>query len=566
MEPIAVIGMSCRFAGADDCDSLWRVLRDGADVVGEVPPDRWDADRYYTPPPAIAGRMTTRWGGFLDAVDRFDADFFGIRAREAAFADPQQRILLETAWHAIEDAAIPAPMLAESNTGVFIGVTNHDYGRLLCHEPATMDGYGSTGTILAIIANRLSHFMNLRGPSIAVDTACSSSLVSVHLACQSLSSGDCDLALAGGVNLILGPEATISLSQRGLMSPDGRCKAFDASANGYVRSEGCGVLVLKRLDDASSAGDRVLAVLRGSAVNQDGGNNVLTAPSAAAQQALIRRALTSAGVDARELSYVEAHGSGTPLGDIVEWRALRAVLLPERTPSERCAIGSIKTNIGHAESAAGIAGLLKVILSLQHETIPRHLHLANLNSHIRTDESLLFIPTEPVEWRSNGKRRLAGVSSFGIGGTNAHVIVEEAPARPWGERAVAAPPYVLPISAKSEAALAELVRQYQTLLREQPSLPLEELCRTAACGRTHFPCRRALIVPEPMTSTEAVAVAQAYERGQEVDWSVLYGSARPLVRAPHYAFQRQRYWFDQIEHPQPAAFRRPRLSRAGANA
>jgi len=558
MEPIAIIGMSCRFPGADGCDALWRVLRDGVDAVGEVPGDRWDSGRYYAPPPAVAGHMTTRWGGFLDDVDRFDAEFFGISAREAIFVDPQQRILLEVAWHAIEDAGIPAPALAESHTGVFIGVTNHDYGRLLCREPATMDAYSSTGAILALIANRLSYFLNLRGPSLAVDTACSSSLVSVHLACQSLLSGDCDLALAGGVNLILGPEATISLSQRGLMSPDGRCKTFDASANGYVRSEGCGVLVLKRMCDATRDGDRILAVIRGSAVNQDGGTNGLTSPSASAQQALIRRALASAGADARELSYVEAHGSGTPLGDIVEWRALRAVLLPERAESERCAIGSIKTNIGHAESAAGIAGLLKVVLSLQHETIPRHLHLASLNSHIRAGGTPLFVPTDSLPWTRNGRPRLAGVSSFGIGGTNAHVIVEEAPAAPPRAREIASPPYVLPVSSKSEAGLKTMIRAYETLLREHPEIPLEDLCRTAACGRAHFPYRRALIVPEPMSTAEAVAVAQAYERGEEVDWTVLYGSARPSVRAPRYAFQRQRYWFDEIATPAVAPFRRPR--------
>ena len=564
MEPIAIIGMSCRFPGAEDCDSLWTILREGIDAVGDVPGDRWDMARFYAPPPAVAGRMTTRWGGFLDAVDRFDAGFFDVPAREAAFMDPQQRVLLEVAWHAIEDAGIPAKALAESHTGVFVGVTNHDYGRLLCRDAATMDAYSSTGTIPAIIANRLSYFLNLRGPSVVIDTACSSSLVSVHLACGSLAAGDCDLALAGGVNLILGPEATISLSQRGLMSPDGRCKAFDASANGYVRSEGCGVLVLKRLSDAVAAEDRVLAVIRGSAVNQEGGTNGLTSPSASAQQALIRRALASGGVAARELSYLEAHGSGTPLGDLVEWRALRAVLLPERTPDERCAIGSIKTNIGHAESAAGIASLTKVVLALRHETIPRHLHLTNLNAHIRTDGTPLFVPTEALAWTRNGRPRLAGVSSFGIGGTNAHVIVEEAPPTPPRARSIAAPPYVLPVSAKSRAALDTMVRQYEALLHEHPEIPLEELCRTAACGRAHFAeHRRALIEPEGVTSCEAMAVAQAYERGEVVDWTVLYGAQRPVVPAPKYAFQRQRYWFDTAC---AEASRRPRLRVAEVGA
>lgn len=543
MEPIAIIGMSCRFPGADDCNALWEILREGRDVIDEVPHDRWDLSRYYTPPPTVPGRMSTRWGGFIDRVDRFDAEFFGISPREAAFMDPQQRLLLEVAWHAVEDAGIAAPALSESNTGVFVGVTNYDYSRLLGRDPATMDAYSSTGNILAIVANRLSYFLNLRGPSIAVDTACSSSLVSVHLACQSLAAGDCNLALAGGVNLILSPEATISLSQRGLMSPDGRCKAFDESANGYVRSEGCGMLVLKRLSEAMSGGDPILAVIRGSAVNQDGGTNGLTSPSASAQHALIRRALANSGVEARQLSYVEAHGTGTPLGDAVEWRALRAALLPDRSIDNLCAIGSIKTNIGHAESAAGIAGMLKVVLSLQKEMIPRNLHLECLSSHIRAGGTPLFVPTDSYPWPRNGTPRLAGVSSFGIGGTNAHVIVEEAPARlPPSARAAA--PFVLPISSRSEAGLQEMVRRYEAFLGERPEVPLGELCRTAACGRAHFAHRRALILPRE-NDGQAAAIAEAYERGDDVNWIELYGKTPPRAQAPQYAFQRQRFWFDE---------------------
>jgi acyl transferase domain-containing protein len=544
MEPIAIIGIGCRFPGASDCDALWRLLRDGRDIIGEVPRERWDVARYYAPPPIHAGRMTTRWGGFLDDVDRFDAAFFGISPREAAFMDPQQRVLLEVAWHAIEDAGIPAPELAESNTGVFVGVTNYDYSRLPCREPATMDAYSSTGNILAIIANRLSHVLNLRGPSIAVDTACSSSLVALHLACQSLAAGDCDAALAGGVNLILGPEATISLSQRGLMSPDGRCKTFDASANGYVRSEGCGVVVLKRLDDALSHGDSILAVIRGSAVNQDGGTKDLTTPSALAQQLLIRRALSNAGVEARELSYVEAHGSGTPVGDIIEWRALRAALLPGRDAGEPCAIGSIKTNIGHAESAAGIAGLLKVVLALRHELIPRNLHLDTLNSHIRACGTPLFVPVDSQPWVTNGRKRIAGVSSFGIGGTNAHAIIEEAPAPVHDNGDNVAPPYLLPISSRTAPGLAAMVGRYEAFLREHPEVPLEELCRSAACGRAHFEHRRALILPDDSATDDVRAIAEAYERGDAVDWTVVHGGRRPRARVPLYAFQGERHWVE----------------------
>src|SRR5205085_4028484 len=438
------------------------------------------------------GKMCTRWGGFIEQVDKFDAALFGISAREASYMDPQQRIVLEVAWEALEYAGVVAANLAGSNTGVFIGVSNFDYNRLLCRSPATMDAYSSTGTILAITANRLSYLLNLRGPSIVVDTACSSSLVSVHLACQSLRTGESDVALAGGVNLILSPEVTIILSQGGLMSPDGRCKAFDASANGYVRSEGCGILVLKRLADARRDGDNILAVIRGSAVNQDGGTNGLTAPSATAQQAVIRQALANAGMHSHQLSYVEAHGSGTRLGDIIEARALRTVLLENRPADHLCAIGSIKTNVGHTESAAGIAGLIKVVLSLQHSTIPANLHLKQLNPHIRLSHTPLFVPTEAHPWQLNGAPRLAGVSSFGIGGTNAHVIVEEAPTPAPRASGCTRALQLLPISAKTRDSLRALVLNYEAFLVGREDTPLVDICFTASCGRTHFPHRIAL--------------------------------------------------------------------------
>jgi acyl transferase domain-containing protein len=338
MEPIAIVGMACRFPGADSPAALWKLLQDGRDAITEVPGDRWNVDDYYDPVPATPGKMHTRWGGFLDQVDCFDAEFFGISAREACFMDPQQRLVLEVTWEALESAGIVPDRLAGSRTGVFIGISNFDYNRLLCRDFSTMDAYSSTGTILAIAANRLSYLLNLRGPSLAVDTACSSSLVTVHLACQSLRCRESDLALAGGVNLILSPEVTIILSQGGLMSARGRCHTFDENADGYVRSEGCGVVVLKRLSDALRDGDRIRALLRGSAVNQDGGTNGLTAPSATAQQAVIRDALANAEVAPGQISYVEAHGSGTRLGDIIEFRALKAVLLASREPDHRCAI------------------------------------------------------------------------------------------------------------------------------------------------------------------------------------------------------------------------------------
>lgn len=492
MEPIAIVGMSCRFPGANHPEALWKLLNEKGDAITEVPRERWDVGAYYTEPPAAPGKMCTRWGGFIEHVDQFDAAFFGISTREASFMDPQQRMVLEVTWEALEHAGVAATGLAGSNTGVFIGVSNYDYNRLLCRDPATMDAYSSTGTILAITANRISYLLNLRGPSIALDTACSSSLVSVHLACQSLRLGESDLALAGGVNLILSPEVTIILSQGGLMSPDGRCKAFDAGANGYVRSEGCGMLVLKRLSDAQRDGNNILALIRGSAVNQDGSTNGMTAPSAVAQQAVIRQALANAGVRPGQLSYVEAHGSGTRLGDIIETRALRAVLLEDRPADYACAIGSIKTNIGHTESAAGIAGLIKVVLSLQHNTIPANLHLNKINPYIRFDTTPLFIPSGPQPWPSGTGQRLAGVSSFGIGGTNAHVIIDEPPEQP---PAVDSPPrrrHLLPISAKTASGLGAMIRSYQSFLSAQDEVSLGDLCFTASHGRSHFPHRAAL--------------------------------------------------------------------------
>lgn len=492
MEPIAITGMSCRFPGAGNPEDLWKLLSEKGDAITEVPPDRWDSDEYYTHPPVPPGKMCTRWGGFIEHVDKFDAAFFGISEREASFMDPQQRVVMEVTWEALERAGIAATALAGSKTGVFVGVSNYDYNRLLCRDHATMDAYSSTGTILAITANRLSYLLNLHGPSIAIDTACSSSLVSVHLACQSLRQGESDLALAGGINLILSPEVTIILSQGGLMSPDGRCKAFDASANGYVRSEGCGMLVLKRFSDARRDGDNILAVLRGSAVNQDGSTNGLTAPSAAAQQVVIRQALANAGIRPAQLSYVEAHGSGTRLGDIIESRALRAVLLEERPADRSCVIGSIKTNIGHTESAAGIAGLIKVVLSLQYSAVPANLHLNNLNPYIRFDNTPLFIPTELHPWQSGSDQRLAGVSSFGIGGTNAHVIVEEAPEQSPPANDHARQRQLLLISAKTPHALGAMIQNYGSFLSGHDEISLADLCFTASCGRSHFPYRVAI--------------------------------------------------------------------------
>ena len=494
---IAIIGVACRFPGAKSPQEFWALLEGERDAIREVPPERWDHKDWYSPVPGTPGKMSTRWGGFLEGVERFDAAFFSLSPREASSMDPQQRLLLEVAWEAWESAGLVPGTLAGSKTGVFVGISSNDYARLQVQEGRSPDIYMGTGNASSIAANRLSYFFDLRGPSLAVDTACSSSLVSIHLACRSLRQGECELALAGGVNALLSPDLTVAFSQGRMMAADGRCKTFDAAADGYVRSEGCGLLVLKRLSAALADGDPIWAVLRGSAVNQDGRTNGLTAPNGLAQQAVIRQALADAGVAAHQIDYVEAHGTGTRLGDPIEVEALKAVLLPGRSAQQTCWVGSVKTNIGHLESAAGVAGLIKVILSLENGRIPRHLHLSELNPHLHLDGAPLRFPTEAQPWPARtGQPRRAGVSSFGFGGTNCHLIVESAPPVPAprvrAPEELERPRHLLALSARTPSALRELVRAYQDWVKQHPSVPLADLCFSANTGRTHFPHRVAL--------------------------------------------------------------------------
>ena len=496
MEPIAIIGIGCRFPGANNPESFWQVLSDGVDTITEVPSERWDIDAFYDPKPDTPGKMITRWGGFITQIDQFDSSFFGISPREAEYIDPQQRVFSEVVWEALENAGLIPGELSGSQTGVFIGIGNSDYNRLVAQDLLSMNVYNGTGTSFCIAANRISYLFNLKGPSLAIDTACSSSLVSLHYACQSLRQGESDLCLAGGVNLILSPETTIGFSQGQMMAADGRCKTFDASADGYVRGEGCGVVVLKRLSDALEEGDHIQAVIKGSAVNQDGLTNGLTAPNGPAQQALIRQALAKAGVKPAQISYVEAHGTGTSLGDPIEVNSLKNVLMEARELNQACWIGSVKTNIGHLEAAAGIAGLIKVVLSLQNKEIPPHLHLKQLNPYIKIKNTPIKIPTELQPWPAAVDKRLAGVSSFGFGGTNAHIIVESAPvqksqvqASDLGER----PWHILTLSAKCEPALLELAQRYQELLANNSSLAIADICFSANTGRSHFQHRIAVI-------------------------------------------------------------------------
>ncbi len=504
-EPIAIIGIGCRFPGANDPAAFWQLLRDGVDAIREVPADRFDQHAFYDPDPAIPGKMNTRWGGFLDQVDRFDANFFGISPREALGMDPQQRLLLEVTWEALQDAGQVPERLAGTQAGVFIGIATNDYGRLQWNDLERIDAYAGTGNALSIAANRISFLFDFRGPSLAIDTACSSSLVAVHLACASLRSGECTLALAGGVNLILSPAIAINFTKAGAMAPDGRCKAFDARANGYVRSEGAGVAVLKPLAKALADGDPIYAVIRGSAVNQDGRSNGLMAPNPLAQEAVLREAYRQAGVSPGQVHYVEAHGTGTLLGDPIEAQALGAVLAIERPAGRQCALGSVKTNLGHLEAAAGIAGLIKVALALRHREIPPSLHFEKPNPHIPFDELPLRVQTALGPWPTEARPALAGVSSFGFGGTNAHVVLQEAPASisrpPDAERRVDA--QLLPLSARSPEALRALARAYLDFLgTPQSAASLPDVCYTASVRLAHHDHRLAMTGNSPAQMTE----------------------------------------------------------------
>ncbi|BAY50153.1 beta-ketoacyl synthase (plasmid) [Scytonema sp. HK-05] len=507
-EPIAIIGLGCRFpGGAHDPDSYWRLMRDGVDAIVEIPRDRWNIDAYYDPDPDAQGKMYIRMGGFLQQqVDQFDPVFFGISAREAASIDPQQRLLLEVSWEALERAGIAPKSLAGSRTGVFVGIGQNDYGQLqLSSDPTSISVYDGTGNGFCFASGRLSYILGLQGPSVSMDTACSSSLVAIHLACKSLRTGECDMALTGGVQLMLSPGANIFLSRSHALSPDGRCKTFDAAANGFTRGEGCGILVLKRLSDAEADRDNILAVIRGSAMNHDGPSSGLTVPNGSAQQVLIRQALKNAKVEPSEINYVEAHGTGTPLGDPIEVRALGAVLGEGRSPDNPVIIGSVKTNIGHLEASAGVAGLIKVVLSLQHNEIPAHLHFKQPSPYINWDELPVKVPTSPIPWFPGEKRRLAGVSSFGLSGTNAHIVLEEAPVSKPVQAEVERPLHLLTLSAKTQEALLQLARKYENHLAVNPSLDIKDICYTANAGRTHFSDRLALIASSSAQLREQLA-------------------------------------------------------------
>lgn len=494
-EPIAIIGLGCRFPhGADTPEQFWHLLRNGVDAVREVPSERWNMDALYDPDPAAAGKISTRYASFLDRVDGFDPAFFGISPREAVMMDPQQRLLLEVSWESLERAGIAPTTLQGTSTGVFIGMMAQDYAHLSANALEPMDAYTGTGNLMSVAAGRLAYVLGCHGPTLTVDTACSSSLVTVHLACQSLRQAECAMALAGGVNLLLTPHHSVMQSRARMLSPDGRCKTFDAAADGMSRGEGCGIVVLKRLADAVADGDTILAVIRGSAVNHDGRSSGLTVPNGRAQVQVIRQALENGGVNPAQVSCVEAHGSGTALGDPIEVEALSTVYGQNRQMP--LVIGSVKTNIGHLEGAAGIAGLMKVVLALQHQEIPPHLHFRHPNPHIAWSAFPIHVPTARQPWPT-GSPRIAGVSSFGASGTNAHVVLEEAPLLPAPHPDHGAvterPLHVIVLSAKTAAGLTALAQRYERYLADNPDAPLTDISYTANTGRSHFQHRLSVV-------------------------------------------------------------------------
>ncbi|MBS1694228.1 MAG: acyltransferase domain-containing protein, partial [Actinobacteria bacterium] len=522
-EPIAVIGVGCRFPGdVSGPDELWEFLSRGGSGVGQVPAARWERFEKGSADDAAAVAETTRWGAYLSGIDGFDAEFFEISAREAAMMDPQQRLLLEVAWEALEHAGIAPGSLRRSQTGVFAGACSGEYGQLASTALQDVDAWTNTGGALSIISNRLSYVLDLRGPSVTVDTACSSSLVAIHLACQSLRAGDSQLAIAAGVNVLLSPAIFRGFDQAGALSATGQCHAFDAAADGFVRGEGCGAVVLKRLSDAVRDGDRVLAVVRGSAVNQDGRSNGLMAPNPAAQMAVLRDAYASAALTPLDVDYVETHGTGTLLGDPIEARALGSVLGRGRRAEAPLLIGAVKSNIGHLEAAAGIAGFIKAALAVERGRIPANLGFTTPNPHIPFEQLRLKVVAENQDWPERGQPRRAGVSSFGFGGTNAHVVLEQGPESVAPQHASApAAVTTLVVSGKTPQRLAANAAALADWMDGAGSaVALADVAHTVNHHRTHYSSFGTVCARE---RAQAAAGLRALAAGQ----------VAPGVVAPH---------------------------------
>jgi acyl transferase domain-containing protein/NADPH:quinone reductase-like Zn-dependent oxidoreductase/acyl carrier protein len=528
-DPVAVIGMGCRFpGGVEDPESFWRLLSEGLDGTTEIPPDRWNVDAYYDADPDAPNKMYVRRGGFIDNIRGFDPLFFHISPLEAASMDPQQRVLLEVAWEAIENAGYAPDQLAGSRTGVFIGLTAGDFGVMAIQamrENAART-HTATGISPSIAAGHISYFLGLRGPCMAVDTACSSALTAIHLAADSLRKGESTMALAGAINLILAPDGNIMVCKARMLAPDGHCKTFDAAADGYARSEGCGVLMLKLLSRARADGDRVLAVIRGSAVNQDGRTNGITAPSGNAQREVIQAALAAARVAPNDIDFLETHGTGTSLGDPIEVQALGEVFAAGRPAGRDLVLGAVKSNIGHLEGAAGMAAICKVILALQKGSIPGNLHFETPNPHIPWGALPFSVPTGLTPWRAGGPTRLASVSAFGFSGTNVHMVLEQAPEPGSGAPAKERDHHLLTLSARTPKALLDLASRYIDFLTQAPDTDLGDLCFTASAGRTHFAHRIGVLAPTPQ---DMKAELERYVNAAGDDYWIIGGRipARP---------------------------------------
>src|SRR6185437_13060294 len=530
-EPIALIGIGCRLPGeANGPDAFWQVLANGVDAITEVSPERWNKKTFYDPEIGKPGKSHACWGGFIKDIDQFDPHFFGISPREAARMDPQQRLLLEASWEALEDGGQVLERLAGSNTAVFVGISTWDYSFMQVdfRDRGVMDTYTNTGGSLSIAANRISYCFDFRGPSAAVDTACSSALVAVHLACRSIWEEKCTLALAGGVNALLLPDWYVGFSRLGMLSPSGRCRAFDAGANGFVRGEGVGMVVLKPLSRALADGDRIYAVIRGTVLNQDGRTPGMTVPRQEAQEALLRQAYQQAGISPTQVQYIEAHGTGTLAGVPIEAQALGHVLAANRPADRPCVIGSVKTNIGHLEAGSGIAGLIKAALALHHRRIPGNLHFDQPNPAIDFEQLRLRVPLRCEPWPEHDGPATAGVNSFGYGGTNAHVVLQEAPTEANGRCHPAGAsrlggtsyqpadagrsPILLPLSARSAEALRAAAGVWRQFLADGPEdLSLHDLAANAALRRSHHDHRLALVAHSREELAEHLA---AFAAGQ----------------------------------------------------
>ncbi|MFF8961101.1 type I polyketide synthase, partial [Streptomyces sp. NPDC014894] len=517
-EPIAVVGMGCRFpGGVMSPQELWELVAEGRDAISEFPDNRgWDLENLFHPDPDHPGTSSTRYGGFLHDADQFDADFFGISHREAQAMDPQQRLLLEIAWEALEDAGIDPHSVADSATGVFTGVSAHDYGPRATNAPEEYQGYVMSGSSGSVTSGRIAYTLGLRGPTMTVDTACSSSLVAVHLACQSLRQGECDMALAGGAAVLPTPAVFLEFSRQRGLAPDGRCKAFSAEADGTGWSEGAGLIVLQRLSDAVQQGNTILAVIPGSAVNQDGASSRLTAPNGPAQERVIQQALANARLTPSDVDAVEAHGTGTTLGDPIEAHALLNTYGQHHTPEQPLYLGSLKTNIGHTQAAAGIAGLIKMVQALHHSHLPPTLHAQHPSPHIDWTTGNITLLAEPTPWPEHPHPRTAAISAFGVSGTNAHLILQQPPtpeitgdedtaASPRPTSSLTASPrepdpaqvsaaadadpaggYVsLPLTAKSASALAAQAARLHDHLTAHPDTPLQDIEHTLTHRATH---------------------------------------------------------------------------------